>query len=116
MDNFIQPGNVVEFTAPAGGVTSGVPVQIGQLVVVPAVTAAADARFNGQIVGVFTMPKATGEVWAEGAVVYFDAIEGEFTRTAAGNIQAGAAVAAANTSATTGLVRLDGIARAQTAS
>lgn len=116
MNNFIQPGNVIELTAPSGGVTSGVPVQIGQLVVVPAVDAAEDERFNGQVVGVFTMPKATGEAWAEGAIVYWDQSAEEFTTTAAGNLQAGAAAADAESADTTGTVRLDGIARAQEAS
>ena len=61
MNNYQQPGDVLELTAPAGGVTSGVPVQIGQLLVIPAVTVAATVAFNGQVVGVFkAMPKATG--------------------------------------------------------
>lgn len=113
MKNFIQPGDVVEFTAPGGGVTSGTPVQIGQLVVVPAVTAAAAARFNGQVVGVFTLPKLAGQAWAEGALLYFDATPGEFTTTAIGNLLAGTAAEAALSGDTTGKVRLDGVARVQ---
>lgn len=116
MNNFIQPGNVLEMTAPAGGVESGVPIQIGQLVGIPAVDAAEDERFSFQVVGVFRLPKATGQAWTEGQIVYFDATPGDFTTTAAGNLQAGTAVADAASGDTTGLVRLDGVARAQTAS
>lgn len=113
MENFIQPGNVLELTAPEGGVTSGAPVQIGQLLVVPAVTAAADAKFSGQVVGVFTLAKATGQAWAEGAILYWDAGNDRCTTTATGNLQVGCAAAAAESADTTGSVRLDGIARVQ---
>jgi predicted RecA/RadA family phage recombinase len=113
MGNYIQPGNVLELTAPSGGVTSGAPVQIGQLLVVPAVTAAEGAKFSGQIVGVFTIAKATGQAWAEGEILYWDAGNDRCTKTATGNLQVGCAAAAATSGATTGSVRLDGIARAQ---
>jgi predicted RecA/RadA family phage recombinase len=113
MNNFIQPGNVLELTAPSGGVTSGTPVQIGQLVVIPAVTAAEGVRFSGQLVGVFTLAKATGQAWDEGEILYFDAGNDRFTTVATGNLQAGCAAAAAESADTTGSVRLDGIARVQ---
>lgn len=115
MTNFVQPGDVVEFTAPSGGVTVGVPKQIGQIVVVPTVTAAQDVRFNGYITGVFDLPKIGSQAWTEGAVVFWDEGNDRCTTAGAGNIQIGIAVDAVGSgaSATTGRVRLDGIGREQ---
>lgn len=115
MKNFVQPGEAVEYTAPNGGVTSGVPVQIGQLLVIATVTAAAGARFNGLISGVISYAKAGSQAWAEGAIVYWDANPGVFTTVAAGNLQAGTAAVAVGAGAdeTLGVVRLDGIGRSQ---
>ena len=49
MKNFVQPGDVVELTAPSGGVVSGTVYLIGALVVVATVTAAEGAKFNGAV-------------------------------------------------------------------
>lgn len=108
--NFLQPGEVMSFTAPTGGVTKGVPVLIGALLVVPTDTVAQTLQFQGQCYGVWTLPKATGEAWTEGALLYWDNTNGEFTTTATANARAGVAAAAAASADTTGSVRLDGIA------
>lgn len=115
MINFVQPGEVVEYTAPGGGVVSGTPKQIGQILVIPTVTAAATVRFNGYITGVFRVTKVGSQAWAEGAVVYWDAGNARFTTSGAGNFQAGTAVEAVGSGAseTTGVIRLDGIGRDQ---
>jgi len=111
MKNYVQSDDPLEFTAPVGGVTSGVPVQIGNLLVVAAVTVLAGVRFVGKTRGVFSYTKAASQAWAEGAIVYWDGTA--FTTVAAGNFQAGVAVVATGAGAgeTTGVVRLDGIAR-----
>jgi predicted RecA/RadA family phage recombinase len=108
MKNFVQPGESVEFTAPVGGVTSGVGVQIGELLVIATVTAAAGARFNGLVEGVITHAKAPSQAWAEGARVYWDEGNKRFTTSASGNLPAGYAVAAVGAGAdeTTGTVLL----------
>lgn len=111
MNNFIQPGLVQTFTAPNGGVVSGTAYQIGQAIVVAAFSAAQDAEFEGQIRGVFELPKATAQTWSEGALLYWDNSAKKFTTTSGGNTLAGTAMAAALTGDTTGLVRLDGVAR-----
>lgn len=114
MKNFVEPGESVEYTAPRD-VVSGSPVQIGQLVVVPAVSAVSGVRFNGQTCGVFSVVKADSQAWTEGAVVYWDEADEEFTTDPSGNLQAGVAVeaVAGDAGLTTGVVRLDGIARDQ---
>ena len=116
MKNFSQPGAAVEYTAPEGGVTSGLPVQIGQLVVIPAITLT-EGRFVGALCGVFSGPKADSEAWDEGEVVYWSQDDGFFTTDPTGALQAGTAAeaVAGDAGLTTGVVRLDGIARAQEA-
>lgn len=115
MDNYVSPGDALPFTAPGGGVTVNVPVMIGQLLVVPTVTASAGARFVGQITGVIRATKVGSQAWTEGAVVFWDAGNSHFTTVGAGNFQAGVAAEAVGSGAslTTGYVRLDGIGREQ---
>ena len=108
MKTFVQPGESIEFTAPVGGVTSGVGVLIGDLLVIATVTADADARFNGLVEGVVSHAKAASQAWAEGVGVYWDNAAKAFTTTAAGNKFAGYAVVATGAGAgeTTGVVLL----------
>jgi predicted RecA/RadA family phage recombinase len=115
MNNFVQPGDSVEYTAPAGGVVSGTPVLIGQLLVVPAQTALVNVKFVGKTTGVFSVTKAGSQAWTEGAIVYWDSGNARFTTVATGNFRAGTAVEAvgAGASLTTGTVRLDGVSRVQ---
>lgn len=115
MNNFVQPGDSVTLIAPSGGVTAGVPKQIGQLLVVPAVTALVGVSFVGKVTGVFTVTKVGSQAWTQGAVVYWDESNDRFTTVATGNFRAGIAVTAVGSGAgeTTGVVRLDGVARVQ---
>lgn len=117
MDNFVQSGQSLNFIAPGGGVTVGTPKQIGQILVVPAVTAAATAIFAGMIRGVFRVTKVGSQAWGEGAVVYWDAGNTRFTTTGAGNLRVGFATLGLGTALpgsgageTTGYVYLDGVA------
>jgi len=111
---YLQQGDVLEFTAPSGGVTVDVPVLISSLVVVPMVTAAAGVRFNGATKGVFQlMPKTAGTAWVEGQVLYFDSANGNFTTAQSATARrAAAAVLAALSGDTTGTVRLENISAA----
>jgi len=107
MNNFLQPGINQEYTAPGGGVVSGTPVLIGGLVVIPLVSAAAGVRFNGEVEGVYTLPKTAGSAWTEGQVLYFDSATTSFTTAASATARrAGIANAAALSAATTGQVYL----------
>jgi len=108
MKVFVQPGDVLTLTAPAGGVVSGTAYLIGGLVVVAEATAAATEKFPARTAGVYTLAKATGQTWAEGAKLYWDDTAKKFTTTSTSNTFAGHAVAAAATGDTTGQVRLHG--------
>jgi predicted RecA/RadA family phage recombinase len=111
MKNAIQPGDVVELTAPTGGVVSGTGYLIGSLFVIATVTAAEAAKFNAQVTGVVSYAKVSAQAWTEGAKVYWDNTAKNFTTTSSGNTLAGVAVAVAANPSATGLVRLDGVAR-----
>lgn len=104
---FIQPEEVVQLTAPSGGVTAGTALKIGSLIVVPRITAAQGAVFDADLNGVHLLAKATGTAWTEGATLYFDTANNNFvTAASATACRAGHAVAAAASGDATGSVRL----------
>ena len=109
MENFVQPGESLEFTAPAGGVTSGTGVKIGDLLVIATVTAAATEKFVGQRVGVVTHAKLAAQAWTEGQQVNWDNTNLRFTTVTTGNFKAGVAAAVAANPSTTGKVLLHGV-------
>jgi predicted RecA/RadA family phage recombinase len=106
--NFIQPGKVLDYVAPGGGVVSGVPVLIGDQLVIPLITAAAGAAFAGQVEGVWSIDKPAG-VFAIGVTLYWDNGAGKVTTTSVGNRKCGTVARAAGNADTTVWCRLDGI-------
>jgi predicted RecA/RadA family phage recombinase len=107
MRNYVQPGDVLTLTAPVGGVLSGTGYKIGQLFVVAAADAEAGEPFEGQLTGVFDLPKATGSAWTEGELLYWDNSADNVTDTV-GDQLIGTAAAAAAPGAPVGRVRLNG--------
>jgi predicted RecA/RadA family phage recombinase len=107
--NYQQPGDVMEFTAPTGGVVAGTPKLIGNLLTIPMVSAAQTLPFEGATTGVWTMPKATGIVWTEGMILYWDNTAGNVTNVTTSNYRIGVAAAAAASGDATGKVRLNGV-------
>ena len=79
MNNYQQPGDVLSFIAPTGGVVVGVPERIGDVFVIPQETAAALATFRGYVTGVFELVKDAGTAWAAGQPLYFDVSANEVT-------------------------------------
>lgn len=108
MKNYVQHGGTLDFTAPAGGVTAGVPLLIGAVLVVPAFSAVEGATFAATLTGVFTLPKATGAAWTEGSILYWDDAAKKVTTTSAGNTKIGLVAKAAASADTVGNVRLNG--------
>ncbi len=106
--NYQQPGNVLTLTAPAGGVLSGTPYLIGGLLVVALHSAAEGASFEGQTVGVWSLPKVSAQAWTEGAAIYWDDTAKVCTTddAAGANPLVGHATAVAADPSATGLVRL----------
>lgn len=96
MKNFIQPGEVLEVTAPYD-VTSGGGVLVGTMFGV----AANDAKSGDQVQikrnGVFDVVKVSAQAWAQGAAVYWDNTAKLCTTVVGSNtLVAKAALAAAN--------------------
>lgn len=81
MQNFQQEGNVLTLTAPTGGVTTGVPVLIGDLLVIPIESKAATLPFEGKRTGVFTIAKLTTEDFVEGQLLWWDDGNSRLTET-----------------------------------
>lgn len=113
MINFVQEGDALTLTAPTGGVVSGQPYQINQLLVIAAQDADAGDPFIGKTTGVFDVTKPGSQAWAVGELVYFDQNNRYFTNSPGDDLLCGHAVAVVGSGAgeTTGRVRLDGIAR-----
>lgn len=108
--NYSQSGDLLEFTAPTGGVTDGVPVLIGGVYVVPTVTVVAGARFNGWTEGAWILPKTSGETWTEGQPAYWDSVNKAISiDPTVGFPPVGAVVVAAASADVTGVVNLNEI-------
>lgn len=111
MQNFKQPGKVLTFTAPSGGVESGDGVQIGQIFVVAAGAAGEGQLFEGMAEGVFELPKVSAQAWTEGQLIYWDKAAGLATNVAAEDLLLiGCAARAAANPSSVGEVRLNGAA------
>jgi len=108
MKNFVQPGEIVEFTAPAN-VTSGTGVKIGDILVIPTVTVLSGAKFTGVRIGVVDHAKLSAQAWTEGQQVNWDDTNKRFTTVTTGNFLAGVAAAAAANPTATGKVILRGV-------
>jgi predicted RecA/RadA family phage recombinase len=109
--SYQQPGEVLEFTAPTGGVTKGGGVLVGNLILIALDTVAQTLQFRGMAVGVHLVDKAASQAWAEGAIVYWDDTAKVFTTVSTANFRAGVAVeaVAAGAGDIIGKVRLNGI-------
>jgi predicted RecA/RadA family phage recombinase len=110
MDNFIQQGDVLEVTAPGGGVSSGDLIIIGAIAGVATKDAVAAAKVNIQVTGVFDLPKTSAQAWSEGDRIYWDAGNSRADKTATLGKLIGIAAAAAADPSATGKVRLNAAA------
>lgn len=109
MKTYRAPGEVLELTAPAGGVVSGTAYKIGSAIVVATHDAAATAKFNGLYEGIVEIAKVSAQAWTEGQQINYDNATKLATTVTTGNFLLGVAVAAAANPSATGLVRLNAI-------
>lgn len=105
--NKVQAGEKLTLVAPVGGVVSEMGYVLGGLFVVAETSADAGDDFVGNTTGVWTLPKATGVSFAQGAPVYWDVADEELN-TDATNPCVGHAATAAGEAATTVNARLIG--------
>ena len=107
MKNFIQPGDTLTVTAPAGGANSGDAVLIGNLFGVAAYTAPAGAPLEIVTQGVFELPKTGSAAFATGDKAYWDATAKNIAPSANGLAFIGVIARAAAQSAALVRVRLN---------
>jgi predicted RecA/RadA family phage recombinase len=105
--NYIQPGEVCEYTAGAN-IDSGDLIAINNRAGVALTDIANGATGSVALTGVYTVPKTAGATWSVGQAIYVIAATGIATVTATGNVPAGFAFAAAIEGATTGQLLLGG--------
>lgn len=111
MRNFTAPGDRLTFTA-AADISSGDGVLVGQIFGVVTGDVASGEQGTLSLTGVYSLPKATGQAWAAGDPIYWDASAGECTTDPDAATLIGAATAVALAGDTSGTVRLNGIAGA----
>jgi predicted RecA/RadA family phage recombinase len=111
MKNFIQHGDTLTATAPAGGVSSGDGVLIENLFGVAATDADAGDEVELAVVGVYELPKVSTDTIVAFQRVYWDATEKKVTETdnTDSHYPIGVATEAAGNGATIVKVRLDGV-------
>lgn len=111
MKNFRHAGRTCTFIAPYA-VASGGGFQVGSLFAVANADAGQGAEVEGDLTGVFSMPKSTaaGTDFTAGTKLYWDNAAKVVTKTANANLFIGAALrdAAAGDAACT--IRLNGVA------
>lgn len=110
--NYIQNGEVINFTNSGSAIVSGAVVVVGNLVGVALTNIGTNETGAVAIEGVFELPKATAAVIAVGEKVLWDVSAGNFDAKSAtpatGDISnACAAMAAAGNGATTVKVKLN---------
>lgn len=102
MQNYVESGDNLTLTAPAGGVVSSTPYLIGAaLFVVAAASAAAGDPFVGRRKGIFDLPKAAALAISTGDQLYWDNTNRVLNKTSAGNTLVAIAVADAQAADTT---------------
>ena len=111
MNTYKSTGTVMTFIA-AAAVTAGLPVQQGQLLVVPHDDAAIGESFDGTACGEFSIAKDVADATTEGQILYWDDGNSRVTTASAiGLLQVGVASEVTLAATTPIKVRLDGIAR-----
>ena len=110
--NYASAGEVLELTAPSGGVVSGVGYLVGSAFVIALGSAEETEKFRGQRVGKFTLPKAThaeDKAFDEGEQVFWDPAENRVDKTGQTHIPIGFVESAADSTAETCEVVLAGV-------
>lgn len=108
MKNYVQTGDTLTFTAPAGGVVSGLGYLIGVTFVVAVNSVAATLPFEARISGVVDLPKVAAQAQAEGVLLYWDNAARNVTTVVGSNTKIGVAARAVGSAETTTTVRLNG--------
>ncbi|MFO0387568.1 MAG: DUF2190 family protein [Flavobacteriales bacterium] len=107
MKNFVQKGNILNWTVTGAAVVSGQGVLIGTRVGVCMTAGAVGETIAVLVDGVVALPKAAGAI-AQGAAVYWDNVARNVTTTVGSNTLIGYAFDAALAGDATVNVKLNG--------
>ena len=110
MKTFIQNGDVITVTAPAGGIVSGNGIIVGSLFGIATCDALAGESVEIATTGVFDLNKDAATVIGQADRVAWDDTAREIVLPSVGLYPVGIATMAAGDGATAVRVRLDGIA------
>jgi len=99
-NNYVQPGEVIEWTNGGSAVVSGQAVLMTARLGVALEDIANGAAGQVAVSGVYTLPKLSTDTPAQGAPLYWDAGNGHLTTTASTHKQAGYAFRAAGSGVT----------------
>lgn len=110
MNNYIQPGDVIQVTAPYE-VSAGEGCLVGNLFGIAATDSDSGGTAQLKTTGVFDVAKVSAQAWATvGLLIYWDDSAKLFTTTSSGNELVGVNTATAGNPSGTGRVRLNGSA------
>ena len=104
--NFVQPGEVIDYTAGAN-IASGQVVLMGARIGVALKAIANGETGPMQVTGVFNIAKLSTDNMAQGALLYWDNTNSRLTTTASGNTLAGFAAAAAAATTTSVNIKIN---------
>jgi predicted RecA/RadA family phage recombinase len=105
--NYIQEGDVLDYTAGGAAVAAGAVVLMGKRLGVILRDIAALATGSASVNGVWQIAKLSTDVVAQGDLLYWDAANGRLTTTAGTNVLAGYAASAAGASTTTVNIKIN---------
>lgn len=103
---FVQPGEVIDYTAGAN-IASGQVVLMGARIGVALKAIANGETGPVQVTGVFNIAKLSTDNMAQGALLYWDNTNSRLTTTASGNTLAGFAAAAAGATTTSVNIKIN---------
>lgn len=106
MNNLIQTGEMMDYTAGAN-ILSGAVVVVGVRVGIATTNIANGASGSLAMDGVYSVAKLSTDVVAQGVLLYWDDTNDRMTVTATSNTLAGYATAAAGNGATTVKIRIN---------
>ena len=110
MKTFIQHGDCLTVTAPAGGTNSGELYKVGGIIGVAATTEVAGAQVVLKLDGVFGLTKVSAQAWAVGDLIYMNTTSRSLTNVSAtGLVLVGVATDVAANPSATGACRLNGV-------
>ena len=110
MKTYIQNGDCLTVTAPAGGTNSGELYKVGGIIGVAATTEVAGAQVVLKLDGVFGLTKVSAQAWAVGDLIYMNTTSRSLTNVSAtGLVLVGVATDVATNPSAIGACRLNGV-------